>query len=433
MYAVIASLALALGPASIGGLDGLDRVRAVLERDETTARAPGEDELVRRLAALGDEAAPALFALVRGPGLDELLQEGDQDRRWWCPIDRIDDVALAALAQAPPRKVVERLHELTTGEPDLGAHLAEARVLAALRSSLGLPRLLEIVGALELELFSPAVRSTLSEAFIALLEADLRSFTVLENGLANLGPAQKLFLCETLVASRRPQAADLLERMIEVGGEVRLSALEGLVSLAAQVPWRVHLDVAGELRSLQGVEDARVRAMVLSGYGRLADCNALPVLIGALEDRDAGVRKAAHGALVKLSGRRDLATVEQWNAWRQSETQWWRDQGQPQLLALAADEAQMAAVLRATIPHPVARVPLAEALITLMPGLSPDAQRMACGTLGRLGLPQAIPALIGVLFGAEGRTREAAWQALRALSGESLPAEGKLWESWAFG
>lgn len=423
------TLLLSLGAS---GLDGLDRVRAVLERGEA-GKAPGEAELALRLAALGADATPALFALVRGSGLDELVGDGATADQWWCPLDRVDDVALAALAQAPPRQVVDRLRELTGGEADLDARLAEARVLAALRSSLGLPRLLEILAGLEIELRNPSIRTIVRSALSDLLVADLRSFPLLENALAGLGPQQKLLVCEALVASRRPQAADLLETLLDAGREVRPAALDGLVTLASQVPWRVRLDLSSELRELAGVADARVRAQALRAFGTLADSTALPILIGVLEDADPGVRRAAQDTLLALSGRQDLQTPEDWRAWMQSEATWWRETGQPLLAALAADEVSLPDALRAATPHVVARASLAEVLAARMPSLEPGLQRMACGTLERLGMRSAVPALIEVLYGAEPEAREAAWKALRALTGQTLPPEPKIWEGWAFG
>lgn len=426
------TLTLLLSSLGASGLDGLDRVRAVLER-ESTGKAPGEAELARRLAALGDDATPALFALVRGSGLDELAPEGASADQWWCPLDRVDDVALAALAQAPPRRVVDRLRELTGGEGDLDARLAEARVLAALRSSLGLPRLLEILGGLEIELHNPSIRTTVRAALADLLVADLRSFPMLENGLAAFGPVQKLLVCEALVASRRPQAADVLETLLDAGGDVRPAALDGLVTLASEVPWRVRIDLASELRELVRAPDALVRAQALRAFGTLGDSSALPILIGVLEDADAGVRRAARDGLLALSGRRDLQTPDDWRAWMQSEATWWRETGQPLLAALAADEVTLPDALRAATPHVVARASLAEVLAAKMPNLEPGMQRMACGTLERLGMRSAVPALIEVLYGAEPEAREAAWKALQALTGQKLPPEPKIWEGWAFG
>ena len=56
----------------------------------------------------------------------------------------------------------------------------------------------------------------------------------------------------------------------------------------------------------------------------------------------------------------------------------------------------------------------------LAPGVRPRARR-------------AVPALVELLFEGDAEVRAAAWQALRALTGEELPAEPQLWETYAFG
>src|SRR5262245_31091813 len=108
-------LVLALGGGTSDGLapelaSELARVRAVLARPEKSPRV-SEPELVRRLAALGNSSAPALFVLVSGQGLEDFYGES-RPEEWLCLPDRVSEISLAALAQLPAAVVLENLRAI---------------------------------------------------------------------------------------------------------------------------------------------------------------------------------------------------------------------------------------------------------------------------------------------------------------------------------
>ena len=53
---------------------------------------------------------------------------------------------------------------------------------------------------------------------------------------------------------------------------------------------------------------------------------------------------------------------------------------------------------------------------------------MACGALAQLGDRRAVPTLVEQLSDSDAGVRQAAWSALRSLTGEDLPCEQSAWD-----
>ena len=168
--------------------------------------------------------------------------------------------------------------------------------------------------------------------------------------------------------------------------------------------------------------------------GRVRDAKAAPTLIARLGDADPEVVGAAQWALRESTGQTRPAAREQWDAWLEAERTWWRDEGKTHVANLAAgDTTRLSQTLRDALKHPLARQPVVDALLATIADLGPDAKVMACATLAELRALDAVPGLVELLFENDARVHAAAWNALRALTGEDLPAEPRLWEEYAFG
>src|SRR5687767_14156518 len=123
LASALACVLAACAPPQRSSTDGLAAVRAVLQRSE--GATPAKDEvLVRRLVALGPQAAPALFSLATGAGVEALLTDDDPEA-WMCPPDHVSVIALAALAELPGVPVRALLRAETRARPE-----REVRVVA---------------------------------------------------------------------------------------------------------------------------------------------------------------------------------------------------------------------------------------------------------------------------------------------------------------
>jgi HEAT repeat protein len=423
---------LTIGAPSPGpSLDELAAVRAVLRRSDG-ATAARDDVLVRRLVALGAGAAPALFSLASGEGI-ELLLVDDAPEAWMCPPERVGEIALAALADLPAVPVRDFLRTACQAHPSLEVRITTLNVLGRQGSAEGLELYFEILAQSDAELEHRTLRATACGALLAMLRKDGAAANLLEKPLLAASRPAQLLACEALADCNRGAAVRLLTKLFGRDSELDLAALDGLTRLGAQFPWRVGDEVATRLRAALGQENARMRAAAAQALGKIRDPQATPALIALLADEDGAARRAAQWALRETTGEKRITTAAEWHGWLEAESAWWREEGQGWLAALdPAESTRLTEAMRELLAHPFGRDQTADALAGALAELDPAAQLVACDTLARLGSRRAVPALIELLFEPGEELRNAVWAALRALTGEDLPAEPQLWEAYAF-
>lgn len=418
--------------AASPSMDGLAAVRSVLQRTEgaTTCR---EDVLVRRLTALGPESASTLFGLVTGTSVEELLGDSEADA-WLCPPDRVGALALETLANLPEVPVREAVRAYASAHPERGVRVAAFDVLGRQASAAGIPFYFELMSASADELEMRSVRAPAVEALAAILRTDAKASHALEAPLLAAPLDQQRLVCEALAASGRAEACGLLPKLVGRDPELDLVVLEGLAAFAERFPWRVSESTLALLRACLDHADPRLRAAGARALGRARDVKAVPPLVARLGDDDPDTAHTALWALRELTGQSLLTTREAWRAWLEGERTWWNDQGKAEADRLAeGDTAKLATALRDAQKHPLARAPIVDALLGALNGLAPEAKELACASLAQFGARRAVPALVELLSDDEPGVRAAAWNALRKLTGEDLPAEPQLWEDYANG
>ena len=417
-------------PPQGSSFDGLAAVRSVLQRTE--GATPAKDEvLVRRLVALGPQAAPALFSVATGESVEALLTD-DDPAAWMCPTDRVSELALAALAELPGVPVRALLRAETRARPEREVRVVALHVLGRQGSAEGLALTFELLAESGDELEQRAVRSVAGDALLAMLRSDGATAAALERPLLAAPRAAQHMACEALARCNRPAAVALVTKLFGIDPELDLAALEALTQLGERYPWRVGDDVLARLRKALGREDARLRAEVARGLGRLKDGQSFRALVALLEDRDSAVVRAAQWALCAISGETRILERAHWLRWFEAESAWCRDEAPAWIEAVdPADPARLAEAVRVLLDHPLARDPVVDALASTLPAFAPEAQRIACGALERLGSRRCVPALVELLFESDEGVRSSAWRALRTLTGEELPPEPHVWESYA--
>jgi HEAT repeat protein len=412
--------------------DGLAAVRAVLRRSEG-ATAARDDVLVRRLVALGSDAAPTLFSLATGAGIEALMGDGDDDEAWMCPPDHVSGLALAALADLPAVPVREFLRSQCRAQPSPEVRLVALEVLGRQASAEGLDLCFELLEASGDELENRSLLAAGSEALLSMVRKDSAAAAALERLVGGASVTTQRLVCEALAQCNRPAAVRILAKLFGRDPELDLAVLEALTRIGERFPWRVGDDVATRLRPALGRGTPALRAGVARALGRIGDVSSIGALVGQLSDADPSIQRAAQWALHEISGETRTRTPEEWQRWFQAESSWWKEQGPGWLEAIDPDEpARLSEAMRELVHHPLARESTVDALAEAMSGLDPAAKLVATGALARLGSRRAVPALIECLYDPSAELRTSAWQALRSLTGEDLPAEPQLWETYAF-
>lgn len=292
------------------------RLAAVLERG-----AAGVAAAARELAACEPALRDAALApvLARSPALlretlTRVAFAADEDAAAAAGAARL----LAPLLE--PRAVAAAL-EVWAAEPE-----GSACVLAALEEVARAPtRARELVRALALELDAlPGAEAALGAAFAALLADPEAAAEALELVAAETyGPEGALLRgLPGLPPDHWPEASAALERLLEAVDErgeglepaLLVSALLGAADLRLPA---VH-GLALALSQPEGRAPDSVRAAAAEALGRVGyrDAPTLAHLIALLGDRAAPVRRAAHEALLRKAGRRDMpARAPIWRAW----------------------------------------------------------------------------------------------------------------------
>jgi HEAT repeats len=423
-------LASACAPQASPSRDGLAAVRAVFQRTEGATRAP-EEVLARRLVALGTPAAPVLFEVASGAGLEPLLGELP-DESWLCPPDRMPAVALAALGELPEAPVRELLRARCSAQPERETRVAALRVLAELGTAGGLTLYLELLGECGEELAHPSVRVPAVAGLRHLLVEDRQTLRRLEEPLAAARAPLALVLCEALAASPDGEAVRLLTQLFGRSPELDLAALEALTALGERYPWSAGATVSTRLLAALRQEEPHLRAVAARGLGRLRDPAAVPALIECLGVPS--LARTAEWALREITAQPRLAGAEAWRAWSAAESAWWRGEGERALAQLSPGSGgSTAAALRTLLAHPAGRDRTARALAPVLGELAPELAVLACQALVQLQARVAVPDLIELLSSSDARVREAAGAALRQLTGAALPAEPRAWEEHVAG
>lgn len=423
-------LASACAPQASPSRDGLAAVRAVFQVTEGATRAP-EDVLARRLVALGTPAAPVLFELASGAGLEALLGERP-DESWLCPPDRIPAVALAALGELPEVPVRELLRARCSAQPERETRVAALRVLAEQGTGGGLALTLELLGECGAELAHPSVRVPAVEALRRLLAGDRQTLRRLEEPLAAASTPLALVLCEALATAPDGEAVRLLTQLFGRSPELDLAALEALAAQGERYPWSAGATVSKRLLAALQQGQPHVRAAAARALGRTRDPAAVPALIECLGVP--ALARTAEWALREITGQPRLAGAAAWRTWAAAESAWWRGEGERALAQLQAQSGgSVAGALRALMAHPAGRDRTARALGPVLTELAPELAVLACQVLQQLGAREALPHLVDLLGSPDASVRAAAAGALRALTGADLPAEPRLWEDYVLG
>jgi HEAT repeat protein len=420
---------LVAGTLALGTLllpvDPGEEVLRILERQPDDQRS--RTEVVQALAGLGARGLPGLFELQAG--LDAPLEPSTG--AWWCPPDELPELALEALGQLPVDTVLEHVGRDASADTELQHRLASLRVLGRLGDARGLPLLCTLAATFEpRELRSPTVRGTVTLAVEAIVRTDGTAVPWLVRSVEELEPPLLRLLVEGALAAGRPSVSDFLLAALRTAPAEEPFLLGHLAELQARYAWRLGPEVAGALRGRLMAEQPDRRRAAARAIARTGDTEAVPLLVGNLADPDASVRRSALEALRELTGQRSATSTEEWNTWLSAERAWWESEGDALLEDVASKDAgRVYPAVRTLARRPLHRHRVAAALSEVLAELPDELAAHLAGTMAELDSGHGVPGLVDLLFEGGVRGREAAWQALRSLTGLDLPAEPRLWES----
>jgi hypothetical protein len=374
---------------------------------DPSASAP---ELGRRLAILGSDAIPDLYAvLVRG----STTQGGEL-----CTLQ--EDALLDGLASFG-RSV---LHPFLEARIEAASSLEERMAILSLFGRIGAGPdfgLMIHVGKPDptIALEGPA-RQGFEDAVAAILGRDASAGAELSRWI--LRSTADVYIPLALAATRRPTEA-VLESLADCLGfdrslDVVLLAQIGRIGEALDQP--VSTEVAIDLERCLDEDEPELLREAARAAGRLEDFEAAERLVLLLDHEDGSVREASAWALERMSGRRFRSDVARWNSWLRAELRWFEQEFAR--LAPRFEQGETAVVLRTlgqVSQHRFQRHRLAQEVEIALIHDDPVVRRVACVCLARLGSSAVRTGLLDALEDPNESVVSAARAALRSIGVEA--------------
>jgi HEAT repeat protein len=187
----------------------------------------------------------------------------------------------------------------------------------------------------------------------------------------------------------------------------------------------------GVRRYLRQRDPVLVGAAVLA-CGQLGDDGAVEALIDLIDHPDERVRCAVFTALENISGLGLGQEPARWTSWYQAEMRWWEEEAEALLVRIERGRGlEFVRAARAALEHRLFRDRIAQAFAQTLQGGNDEEVLLACRALEQLRSPLAVASLVECLERDDARVREAAWRALRIITGVELPPESDSWAALA--
>ena len=397
--------------------DALRAVRILQQKD-----APPIEDLVPIVVAHAPEIIEDLLVLLEQGTVPALADEDEQ------VLSRYQEaLILSSFAAAGRDAVAESLRPYLADDPSPQRVSAALLAIGAVGESTDLRRMISMALEPGREEPAPVVAEALEKAVARVLQDDPRAFSHLSSLVQQAPPELLPALIRAVGRTSDGRGVEILAQTLLWHPELGSIALSQIRRLGPSPNPQVNAEVANLLRpKLDPSEAAFCRAAILV-LGELEDFHSVPRLIQLLEESP-GIRSNAVWALRRLSGERWEDSPQWWTHWYELELAWYRDQRQRTRRQLGnARQGKVGLALREYGEHRLFRHELAEEVRQVLSRPEGPLRAQACRTMGKLGSRYSVPVLVEALPDRDPAVRDAAWKALKAITGEDHPADALRW------
>ncbi len=424
--------ALCLVASARAGVDD-DALRNRTAQVVLDARASHGATAIDTFAASLDALLPAANAYAF-----ELLGEGGVPAGWgdaeqFVPIDaalaaglhdallRTGDDSLRTLL-ARVAKSEERVSHRTAGI-DLVAEFGRGRDVDLL---LDLARPLNDT----VRVLPRALRKRFEQALVYVLARDARAFASVESSFGGAHAGLHSTIADAVARFGTLQSLETLVAMLGRSKGVDAHVLTAIARCAPNLERPIDSHIRNDIRSFLFHVDEELVDEATDALARLEDYDALPTLIARFVDADAEHAARIQRALVELTGLHLPNSPQVWSRWYEGERAW-IDEELPDAVAAIRMGSEIEAIgaVSAFAGRRLERHALASALHEALDRREASVARMACLALAELGSSSSIPPLVAAMEDPNGSVRNAAWAALRTITGRTLPQDAALWRA----
>ena len=412
---LVLSLALAL-PAGAGvAAENADvheiaeEVGRILSRSERSA-AGSNERPAAELARLGPEAVEALCTRLASRGL-----ENDGMAVPLTPAH--EEVALAALELIGRRSVFESLDRMVGDRRDPKTRTMALRVVGRVGEAPDVAKLFHLASPGGEQGRDRPVERAFEKALAELLRKQPNGIELIDLELYRSAGCHEPAVLRALGSTGDARGLKFFAELLRVRDSHDLIVISQVQRLAAATRAAGPEALAGYLLAWLDDRDPAYCQAASLALAELCASVAVPHLIGLLGSESDGVRRNAHWALCRMSGRSLTASESIWRFWWAEEKRWYEAR-LPELRKQldARNVGTVAAAIGEISKHPVFQHELARELHGSLRHDEATIRLLACEALGRLGSSVGTAMLVEALDDREPSVRARALSALRESS-----------------
>jgi HEAT repeat protein len=379
------------------------------------------------LERLGDAAIPdlvATLARVPDPGTLEVIESNAASHR-----SREREVVLCALGRMSRAAV---LRVVAHSDADVDARVGALDVLARIGSANEIELVRKLASGSE-PIADALVRASRS-AVAGICARGPAALGAVEEEYTRFPVPIRPAVLEGLAQTRAEGVPVVLADLVERDDANQVLALSLLSSLADAIPRPVDERILSLVHRLAADADGEAQSEAVLAAGRIGDDASIPRLIDLLSSPRRAIRANALWSLRRLTLLELREDPAHWRAWYREESAWWLHESRRVLRDLASrDPELLKPALVQVAKRSMRREELASLTLRALDHEDPGVVALACNALGYLRVPATVPCLVPYLSDRDPGVRNAAWSALKRITGKSLPADPGAWRAFAEG
>ncbi len=338
----------------------------------------------------------ALISL--GPGLlREYVQVlGEQRLPDATPLDDGRRQALLEATELLGRGTVITFLEEFVGAPDnsLNIRRGALQMLAQVGRRKELQLALELCADENSEVVEASLRQPLCESVQALIQNDTGTHVEIRSTAPTLDPTAASSLIRAAAEDKSEDAWLTLERLLGTSSQLDRVTLTSIGQLARRAPGTAPPLLIEEVAKYLTGEDQLLVRRAITTLGAMDAQDQYEPLITLLDHEQGDIQRAAHLALVEVTGLSLPADSRRWRRWLKTENDWWRLEAPALLKQVACGQlGSTRAALHSLSRHRLRRDEIALEIMPLLELDSPELRSAACEALGVLGAKIAVPAI----------------------------------------
>ncbi len=378
-----------------------------------------------RIAKGGPSAASPIVAILLGESAEPEVAYAVHPRA----IEMRRKILVDALKLLTPHDAIDGVRSRITSKTSVDARLLAIQVLSEIGGVPAFDGAIGIAGALDpIQWERTFVQGAIENAFVELVGRNPRIARRLASSMQNSPSGLAQIEARALTKARAATALPALLSNLGRDGALDLCILEQLEKVGANCDPLADPEALKRLHAMLESPDHDVQRAALVAAARIGDTDSIPLMLSRLTSADTLTQASARWALETSSGEKKGLDAAAWNEWWAHEKAWAEEELPNLSEALQIRDAQMVkASIDAGLTHRAHRHAVASAIKPMLDAQDPSAQRLACEVLAQIGSPRALPWLIEKLESENEDVRKAAWNGLRTITKQDMPADGAAW------